>query len=73
MCGQSAGLIFKVVAINLFRNRSMVTHTIGVDAYIIGTQMHMTGVIHKKYNPCTQMFDKYTVGSQMVYVPYSRH
>lgn len=73
MCGQSTGLILKVVAINLFRNCSMNMHGIGVDVHIVGTQMHMTGAIHNKYNLCTQMFGKYTLGSQMVGVSYSRH
>lgn len=38
-------------------------YTIGVDVHTLGT--HMTGAIHHKYNPCTQIFGKYTVGSQM--------
>lgn len=66
MCGQSTGLILKVVAINLFRNCSMNMHTI-VDVHIVGTQMPVTGAIHNKYNPCTQMFDKYAVGSQILF------
>lgn len=73
MRGQSTGLILKVVAINLFRNCSMNMHAIGVDVHIVGTQMHMTGAIHNKYNPYTQMFGKYALGSQMVGVSYSRH
>lgn len=63
---------FEVVTINLFRKCSMNMYTIGVDVHTLGTQMHMTGAIHHKYNPCPQMFDKYTVGSQMHSVSYER-
>lgn len=51
----------------------MTMHTIGIDVHIVGTQMHMTGVIHNKYSSCTHTFGKYAVGSQLVGVSYSRH